>query len=66
MLVEPGLWPWIGFSPPAAAGPDRPGEPLSIGGFTASYRILVRMLGASSPQTAVAVFGGVLGVGRAL
>ena len=46
--------------------PIRVGEPahsdcfeaFSIGGFTASYRILDVMLQATSPQTAVAVIGG--------
>jgi hypothetical protein len=36
-----------------------------IGGFAASYRILEVMPQATSPQTAVAVFGGALEIGAA-
>jgi hypothetical protein len=65
-LVERGLLPRIGPSPPVEPGPGGLGGALSIGGFTASYRILVRMFGAPSRQTVVAVPGDALGVGRAL
>jgi hypothetical protein len=43
-----------------------PTAACSIRGFTASYRILNGMLQATSPQTAIAVLGGALVMGRGL